>query len=391
MTHSTIMPTYFSQMPIAFTQGRGIWLWDTEDNKYLDSFSGIAVCNLGHAHPAITKAVTKQARLLLHTSNNFRILNQEKLADKLTKIAGMEQVFFCNSGAEANEAALKLTRAYARKKSIQNPVVVTMKNSFHGRTFATLSASGLERLQAGFEPILAGFTYVTLNDMNELKKLATENTNIVAIMLEPIQGDGGIFAATKEYLHGVRSLCDQNDWLMILDEVQTGIGRTGKWFGYQNFDVIPDIITNSKALANGFPIGICMVRGKACNLFGPGKHGTTFGGSPIICAVALAVLETIEKLDLLQHTQEVGQYLLERLRQKLGDRIVAIRGCGLMLGVELAKNCLNIPSLGLKHQILLNVVNNNTIRLLPALIINEHQVDDLVKRLVKTIDNFLAI
>ena len=391
MTHSSIMPTYYSQLPIAFARGRGVWLWDTENVKYLDSFSGIAVCNLGHSHPEVTKATIKQAKLLLHTSNNFRILNQEKLADKLTKVAGMEQAFFCNSGAEANEAALKLTRVYARKKGIQNPVVVTMKNSFHGRTFATLSASGIERLQTGFEPILSGFTYVTLNDIFELKKLAAENANIVAIMLEPIQGDGGLFAATKEYLNCIRQLCDQNDWLMILDEVQTGIGRTGKWFGYQNFDIIPDIITNSKALANGFPIGVCLVRGKACNLFAPGKHGTTFGGSPIICAIALSVLETIEKLNLLEHVQEISQYLRDKLQQKLGSKVVAIRGSGLMLGVELPKNCLSIPSLGLKRHILLNVVNNNTIRLLPALIINERQVDELVKRLAKTIDDFLAV
>ncbi len=391
MTHSTIMPTYFSQMPLVFTRGRGVWLWDTAGNKYLDSFSGVAVCNLGHAHPAITKAVTEQAKLLLHTSNNFRILNQEKLADKLTQVAGMEQVFFCNSGAEANEAALKLTRVYARKKGLQNPVVVTMRNSFHGRTFATLSASGLSRLQAGFEPILPGFTYVTLNDINELKKVSAENPNIIAIMLEPIQGDGGIFAATKEYLREVRDLCDQHDWLMILDEVQTGIGRTGTWFGYQNFTIVPDIITNSKALANGFPIGVCLARGKACNLFGPGKHGNTFGGSPIICAVALAVLETMEKLNLLQHTQEIGQYLLERLQQKLSGKVVAIRGRGLMLGIELEKTCFNVLTIGLKHQVLLNVVNNNTIRLLPALIINERQVDDLVKRLVKVVDSFLAM
>ena len=389
MPDNAIMPTYFSQMQIAFTRGRGIWLWDTENIKYLDSFAGVAVCNLGHSHPEVTKTIIKQSKLLLHTSNNFRILNQEKLADKLTKVAGMEQAFFCNSGAEANEVALKLTRIYARKKGIQNPVVVTMKNSFHGRTFATLSASGLERLQVGFEPILSGFTYVTLNDIGELQKLAAENTNIVAIMLEPIQGDGGLFAATKEYLNFIRSLCDKNDWLMILDEVQTGIGRTGKWFGYQNYDIIPDVITNAKALANGFPMGVCLVRGKACNLFAPGKHGTTFGGSPIICAIALSVLETIEKLDLLKHTEEVGQYLRDKLQQKLASKVVAIRGWGLMFGVELPKNCLSISNIGLKYQILLNVVNNNTVRLLPALIINERQVDDLVRRLVKTIDEFL--
>lgn len=389
MTYHSIMPTYYSQLPIAFTRGRGVWLWDKANTKYLDSFAGIAVCNLGHSHPAITKTVIKQSKLLLHTSNNFQTTNQEKLADKLTKIAKMEQAFFCNSGAEANEAALKLTRAYARKKGIQNPIVITMKNSFHGRTFGTLSASGLERLQTGFEPILSGFIYVSLNDINELKKVVASVPNIIAIMLEPIQGDGGIFAATKDYLGYIRNLCDQNDWLMILDEVQTGIGRTGKWFGYQNFDIIPDIITNAKALANGLPIGACLARGKACNLFAPGKHGTTFGGSPIVCATALSVLETIENLNLLEHTQEMGQYLRDKLQQKLGANIAAVRGCGLMVGVELPKSCLSIPNLGLKHQILLNVVNNNTVRLLPALIINERQIDELVKRLTKTINDFL--
>lgn len=382
------MPTYFSQMPIGFTRGRGVWLWDTEDQKYFDSYSGIAVCNLGHAHPEIAKAIYKQAKLLLHTSNNFRILNQEKLADKLTQIAGMEQVFFCNSGAEANEAAIKLTRAYARKKGITNPVVVTMKNSFHGRTMATLSASGLGRLQEGFEPILEGFTYVTLNDCAELTKLAAENKNIIAIMLEPIQGDGGIFAASDEYMKLIRNLCDQHDWLMICDEVQTGIGRTGKWFGYQNYAVIPDIITNAKALANGLPIGVCMARGKACNLFGPGKHGTTFGGTPIVCAVGLAVLETFEKLNLLAEVSKKEQYLRDKLQQKLGAKIVNIRGRGLMFGIELENNCLAIPKIGLNHKILLNVVNNNTVRLLPALIINEREIDELVKRLAKAINAF---
>jgi acetylornithine/N-succinyldiaminopimelate aminotransferase len=388
MSHKTIMPTYFSQMPIAFTRGRGIWLWDTDGKKYLDSFAGIAVCNLGHSHPAVTKAVSQQARLLVHTSNSFNILNQQKLADKLTKISGMEQAYFCNSGAEANEAALKLSRVYARKKGIKNPIVISMKSSFHGRTFGALSATGSERIQGGFEPILPGFIFVSLNDLDELKKVVLENSNVVAIMLEPIQGDGGLFAATREYLNLIRKLCDEKDLLMIIDEVQTGIGRTGKWFAFQHFNIVPDILTSAKALANGFPIGACLARGKACNLFGPGKHGSTFGGTPIVCAIALAVLETIEKLNLLEHVEEMGQYLLEKLKQKLDGRNFEIRGKGLMLGVDLGKPCLNIPSIGLKHQILLNIVNNTTIRLLPALIINERQIDDLVKRLVKSIDNF---
>lgn len=386
---NAVMPTYFSQLPIAFTRGRGIWLWDTTNEKYLDSFSGIAVCNLGHAHPEITRTIAKQAKLLLHTSNNFHIINQEKLATRLTQIAGMEQAFFCNSGAEANEAALKLTRMYARKKGLQNPIVVTMKNSFHGRTFGTLSASGLERLQIGFEPILSGFTHVTLNDITELKNLAATNPNIIAIMLEPIQGDGGIFAATREYLACIRELCDQHDWLMIFDEVQTGMGRTGTWFAHQHFNITPDILTNAKALANGLPVGVCMARGKACNLFTPGKHGNTFGGTPIVCAAALTVIDTIEKLNLLAHTQAMGSYLQDKLHQKLGAKVVAIRGRGLMLGVELPKNCLPIPTIGLKHKILLNVVNNNTIRLLPALIIKEQEIDELVKRLVRTVNEFL--
>jgi acetylornithine/N-succinyldiaminopimelate aminotransferase len=390
MIHSTIMPTYYSQLPIAFTRGKGVWLWDTDNKKYLDSFSGIAVCNLGHSHPEVTKAIAKQAKLLLHTSNNFHILNQEKLADKLTAVAGMEQAYFCNSGAEANEAALKLTRAYARKKNLQNPIVLTMKNSFHGRTFGALSASGLERLQAGFEPILSGFKYVTLNDTEELKNVVANTPNIIAIMLEPVQGDGGVFAASESYLRLIRGLCDQHDWLMILDEVQTGIGRTGTWFAYQHFDIKPDILTNAKALANGLPVGVCMARGKACNLFAPGKHGTTFGGTPIVCATGLTVLETIERDNILQHAQQMGDFLLTELKQTLGSKAASIRNLGMMFGVELGKDCLSIPAIGLKHQILLNVVHNNTVRLLPALIINEREAKLLVKRLNNAVEEFYS-
>lgn len=391
MTNKTaIMPTYYSQMQVAFAYGRGVWLWDTDGNKYLDALSGIAVCSLGHAHSKITAAIIQQAKKLLHTSNTYRIINQEKLAEKLVAVANMEQAYFCNSGAEANEAAIKLTRSYARKKNIAEPIVITMKNSFHGRTMGALSASGTERIQIGFEPLLSGFKYVAYNDIAELKQLVKENSNIIAIMLEPIQGDGGIQIASEEYLNTVRQLCDKYDLLMIVDEVQTGIGRTGKWFCHQHFNVIPDIITCAKALGNGLPIGACLARGKGCNLFGPGKHGTTFGGTPIVCAAALAVLETIENEKLLQNATEIGVYLQNKLKKVLKDKVVDVRGRGLMIGVELSKDCMPIVQIGLKYGLLFNITSNRVIRLLPPLILKKSHADEIAKRLVLSIDEFMG-
>lgn len=390
-TASHVMPTYFNQLPIAFDHGKGAWLWDTNGEKYLDALAGIAVCSLGHAHPNITAAISHQAAKLIHTHNTYKIPNQEELATVLSEVSGMEQAYFCNSGAEANEAAIKLTRMYARKKNIVNPIIITMKNSFHGRTFATLCATGNERIQIGFEPLMPGFWHVNLNDLQALEEVARTHPNLVAIMIEPIQGDGGIAIADISYLEAVRALCDKYDILMILDEVQTGIGRTGKWFAYQHTTIQPDVMTLAKALGNGVPIAVCLSRGKANNLFGPGKHGSTFGGNPLVCAVGLAVIKTMKAENIPQHAAEIGAYLLDKLKKTLpaaSPSIVDIRGKGLMIGIELNRPCMKIVAMGAEHRLLFNVVADKTIRILPPLIITREEADEIVKRLELTIKTF---
>jgi acetylornithine aminotransferase len=393
MTTNTIMPTYYNQMQVSFEYGRGVWLWDNENNQYLDSLAGIAVCGLGHAHPAITRTITEQASKLLHTSNTYTIRNQAELAEKLTKIADMEQAYFCNSGAEANETAIKLARLYARKKDISDPVIITMKHSFHGRTMATLSASGTERIQTGFEPLVKDFVYVQLNDIAELEAAVQQyKKDIVAIMLEPIQGDGGIQIASGDYLTRVRQICDTNDYLMILDEIQTGMGRTGKWFCHQHFTIQPDVLTVAKALGNGVPIAACLARGKACNLFGPGKHGSTFGGNPFVCAVGSTVIDTMKSENTLDNAASIGTYLIQQLKSTLSryPGVIDVRGKGLMIGVELDKPCMQLTNLGLKYRLLFNVTFNKVIRLLPPLIINQHEADEIVKRLDQCLAEYYA-
>ncbi len=389
---SHVMPTYFNQYPIAFERGAGAWLWDTEGTPYLDALSGIAVCGLGHTHPAITQAIVEQAHKVLHTSNTFKIPNQEKLADILCDISGMEQAYFCNSGAEANETAIKLSRLYARKKNIENPSVITLKNSFHGRSFATLSATGSERIQKGFEPLMSDFIHLPINDIEALQLTIQQDPNIVAILFECVQGDGGIHSVTSDYIHKIRALCNEHDLLMMIDEVQTGIGRTGQWFAYQHHDTWPDVVTSAKALGNGIPIGACMVRGKACHLFTPGKHGSTFGGNPLACAVGLAVIATMQKDELLAHVQQVGCYLRQQLTQAFEHHpnVVDIRGRGLMLGIELNRQAMDIMSIGIKHRLLFNVVANKVIRLLPPLIITTKEADDMVMRLKCIINEFVS-
>lgn len=388
-----IMPTYFNQMPVIFEYGRGVWLWDSNHEQYLDSLAGIAVCGLGHAHPAVTKAITEQANKLLHTSNTYTIAKQIELAEKLTHVAGMEQVYFCNSGAEANEAAIKLARLYARKKAIACPIIITMHHSFHGRSMATLSASGTPRIQMGFEPLVKDFMYVHLNDIAGLNEIVSEHKdNIIAIMLEPILGDGGIQLASHAYLQYVRKLCDDNDWLMILDEVQTGIARTGKWFCHQHTTIQPDVMTVAKSLANGVPIGACLTRAKACNLFGPGKHGSTFGGNPLACAAGSAVLNAIEEENILENARINGAYLQDQLktRFKKYPGVIDVRGMGLMIGIELNKPCMELTALGIKHKILFNITANKVVRLLPPLIITQEEADEIVDRLDHTLAEFFV-
>lgn len=390
-TISAIMPTYYNQIPVAFEHGKGAWLWDTAGKQYLDSLSGIAVCSLGHAHPAITAAICAQAGKLLHTSNTFHIPSQQQLAKKLIQISGMEQAFFCNSGAEANETALKITRLFAKQKNIANPTMIIMENAFHGRTLATLSASGSDRLQVGFEPLVPGFIRVPFNDLKILESLAKQDKNIVAVMVEPIQGEGGIYVPDDNYFAGIRAICDANDWLMIIDEIQTGIGRTGKWFAYQYNNILPDVLTVAKALGNGVPIGACLARGKACNLFAPGKHGSTFGGNPLACTTALAVLNTIEHDNILQNATEMGAYLQHRLKEQLSSipNVVAVRGKGLMIGVQLDRPCRDLVAIGVNHGLLFNVTADKVIRLLPPLIITKSEADQIVARLKASIEEFL--
>jgi acetylornithine/N-succinyldiaminopimelate aminotransferase len=388
---SKVMPTYYNQMPVSFQRGKGVWLWDENGEQYLDGLSGIAVCGLGHAHPEVTKTITEQAEKVLHTSNTFLIQNQIRLAEKLTQISGMDQAYFCNSGTEANETALKLTRLYARKKNIAAPMIITMRNSFHGRSLGTLSASGSDRLQQGFEPLVNEFVHVEMNNLDELNNTIDKyKENIVAIMLEPIQGDGGIQAASEEYLQHIRKLCDQHDWLMILDEVQTGVGRTGKWFAHQHTTIQPDIMTVAKALGNGVPIGACLARGKACNLFGPGKHGTTFGGNPFVCAVGCTVIESMRDEKVLENAEKVGEYLKKKLSDVLSKHsgFLGVRGKGLMIGVELDRNAMDLTTIGLKHKVLFNIVSNKVVRLLPPLILTESEADELVARLDSALTEF---
>ncbi|MFC3909851.1 aspartate aminotransferase family protein [Legionella dresdenensis] len=383
--------TSYSPLPITFTHGEGVWLYDEQGKAYLDGLSGIAVCGLGHAHPDVTKTIQQQAARLLHTSNTFQIREQQLLAEKLTAIAGMEQVFFANSGAEANEAAIKLTRLYGHKKGIETPSVIVMEKAFHGRTMATLTASGSRKVQAGFEPLVPGFIRAPFNDIEALKTIAHNRNDVVAIMLEPIQGEGGIYIADDSYLRAVADLCKRNDWMLILDEIQTGNGRTGEYFAYMHNNLKPDIVTTAKGLGNGVPISACLMSQRACDLFKPGNHGSTFGGNPLACATALTVLEVIERDKICDRVKISGAMLRDKLMENLGSHtsVRAIRGKGLMLGIELDRPATPARALGLANGVLFNVTAENVIRLLPPLIISDAEIDELVKRVSQTVFEFL--
>lgn len=385
--------TTYNPLPVTFTHGSGVWLYDEQGNAYLDSFSGIAVCGLGHAHPDVTRTIQQQAANLIHTSNAFQIKEQQLLAEKLTHLTGMEQAFFCNSGAEANEAAIKLARLYGHKKNIEKPAIIVMDGAFHGRTMATLTASSSRKGQAGYEPLLPGFIRAPFNDIAALRAIAGNSQDVVAVMLEPIQGEGGLIPVDESYLRAVAALCEQQGWLLILDEVQTGNGRTGKLFACMDLNIQPDILTTAKGLGNGVPIGACLMRKNACNLFKPGIHGSTFGGNPLACATALTVLEVIERDGLCETVAKGGIRLKDRLMKELGDHacVRSIRGKGYMLGIELDRPANDIKLLGLANGLLLNVTAEKVIRLLPPLIINEEEMDELIRRLVKTIEQFVAV
>lgn len=391
MTDS-VMPTY-GRLDVAFATGQGAWLTDTNNKQYLDALSGIAVCNLGHCHPAVTRAIQQQAETLIHTSNFYHIPLQSRLADRLTELSGMEQVFFCNSGAEANEAAIKLARKYGHNKGTDKPVVIVMDGSFHGRTMATLTATGNAKVQVGFDPLLPGFVRVPYNDLDALRMAIGHWPEAVAVLLEPIQGEGGIKTPDPEFLAGVRAICTQRQLLMILDEVQTGIGRTGEWFAFQhNEEVLPDVMTLAKGLGNGVPIGACLVADKAVGVLEAGNHGSTFGGNPLVCSAALAVLDSIEKEGLLSHTHQMGQSMLAAFENKLEGQagVKDIRGMGLMLGIELSVPCADLVKQALEQGLLINVTAESVIRLLPPLVINQEEADLIVDKVCKLIRGFLS-
>jgi acetylornithine aminotransferase len=385
------MNTY-SRIPVAFTHGEGVWVWDQSGKKYLDALAGIAVNTLGHAHPKLTRAIAEQSARLIHASNLYRIAEQERLAEKLAKISGTDAVFFCNSGCEANEAAIKLARLHGHGKGLESPGIVVMDKAFHGRTLATLSATGNRKVQAGFEPLVPGFVRVPLNDIEAVKRVAAQDKSVIAVLVEPIQGEGGINLTTMQYLRDLRELCDRQGWFLMVDEVQCGLGRTGKWFVYQHAGIEPDVVLLAKGLASGVPIGACLARGAAAEVFKPGTHGSTFGGNPLACVAALATLEAIEEQGLMDNAGRVGGILLAGLREALAGRpgVVEVRGHGLMIGVELERPCGELVGRAMEAGLLINVTMDNIVRLLPPLVMNEAEACQVLAILVPLVRAFLA-
>ncbi len=388
---SHLMNTY-ARLPVAFSHGDGSWLTDSDGKVYLDALSGIAVNTLGHNHPVLVAAIAAQAGRLLHSSNLYRIPQQEQLADKLAVLSGMDEIFFCNSGCEANEAAIKLARLYGHQQGVDSPATIVMEKAFHGRTMATLSATGNRKAQAGFEPLVAGFVRVPYNDLGAIRAIARYNKNIVAVMLEIVQGEGGIHSADIDFQRGLRALCDDREWLLICDEVQCGMGRTGSWFAFQHAGIRPDVVTLAKGLGGGVPIGACLVAGQATGLFQPGKHGSTFGGNQLAATAALTTIEVIERDGLIGNAVAVGALIRAGLAQALAgcQGVVDIRGQGLMIGIELDRACADLVTLGLDAGLLINVTADKVVRLLPPLTFSADEARELVSRLAKLIRDFLA-
>jgi len=387
----SIMPTY-ARLPVSFERGEGAWLWDNAGKKYLDCISGIAVCSIGHAHPDVAAAISEQAKTLIHTSNLYGIAHQQRLADKLTALSGMQQVFFSNSGAEANEAAIKVARLYGHNKGIDKPAIIVANGSFHGRTLATLSATGNAKVQAGFAPLVEGFIHVPYDDIEAIEQALANNPNVVAVLLEPVQGEGGINIPASDYLTKIRAICDQHDCLMMLDEIQSGLCRTGEWFAFQHSDITPDVMTLAKALGNGVPIGACITHGKATNVLGPGNHGSTFGGNPLACRAALAVIEVMEQNDLAQQAKQHSQKIVDDFKTEIGslDGVVDIRHLGMMIGIQLDRPCAELVKLALEQGLLINVTGNNVIRLLPVLLSDDSESKQLVTGVSALVKNFLV-
>ena len=382
-----LIPTYARQ-PLAFVRGEGVWLFDEAGHKYMDAISGIGVCNLGHCHPAVTRTLADQAGQLMHTSNLYRIPTQEALAERLCELSGMQSAFFSNSGAEANEAAIKIARLFGQRKGVSRPTVVVMEGSFHGRTMATLSATANAKVQEGFGPLLDGFVRVPFNDLDAVRALA-DNPDVVALLVEPIQGEGGINIPASDYLPGLRALCDEQDWLLMLDEIQSGNGRTGDYFACLGDKVTPDVLTTAKGLGNGFPIGACLVSGAASALFGPGSHGSTFGGNPLGCATALTVVETLSD-QVIPAVDAKGETLRAALRDRLADvpLVTGVRGRGLMIGVQLDRDCGELVGRAREADLLINVTAGSVVRLLPPLVINDDELRFLVDTLAQVIRDF---
>jgi acetylornithine/N-succinyldiaminopimelate aminotransferase len=392
MQSEHLMNTYGRQ-PVTFAKGEGVWLTDTAGDRYLDALSGVAVNGLGHAHPKFVAALNAQIARLIHVSNIYQIAEQDALADKLAALSGMDKVFFCNSGCEANEAAIKLARLYAHNKGIDHPEIIVMDQSFHGRTMATLSATGNRKVQAGFEPLVSGFVRVPFDDLDAVRAVASRNNHVVAILVEPVQGEGGIHipADMKAYFQGLREICDANGWLLMLDEVQSGIARTGTWFAFQHTGIMPDVMTLAKGLGSGVPIGACVARGIAANTFTPGKHGSTFGGNPLATAAGLATLNIIAEEKLLENAETTGNYIRQLFVQAFKDTpvVVNVRNAGMMIGIELDRPCAELVKQALAAKLLINVTSEKVVRLLPPLVMNKQEAEELVHRLAPLILNFI--
>jgi acetylornithine aminotransferase len=389
---SHLMPV-FGRQPISFVRGRGSYLYTEDGTEYLDALTGIAVCGLGHAHPTITEAIADQAATLIHTSNLFEVPWQTAAAQKLAQVAGMEEVFFSNSGAESNEGAIKIARKFGHMQGVANPKIIVADHSFHGRTLATLSATGNKKVQEGFAPLVEGFIRVPFGDVEAIEEAAIQHPDIVAILVEPIQGEGGVNTAPQgfSYLEDIRRICNQHNWLMILDEVQTGNGRTGKFFAYQHTNIVPDVLTTAKGLGNGFPIGAVMTQGRGVGVLTAGNHGSTYSGSALGSRVVYTVIDTIQKENLVENAAKMGGYIVEQLRQQLADQNVTVRGFGLMIGIELAKPCAELVDIARdEYKMIINVTAGSVVRLLPTLNITQAQADQLIERLVSMIKKFLA-
>jgi acetylornithine/N-succinyldiaminopimelate aminotransferase len=386
-----LMNTY-GRLPVAFSHGQGCRLFDEQGKSYLDALAGIAVNTLGHNHPRLVKALGDQVARLMHTSNLYRIVEAEAASDRLAGLSGMDEVFFCNSGCEANEAAIKLARIYGHQQGVEQPAIVVMEQAFHGRTLATLSATGNRKVQAGFEPLVTGFVRVPFDDIAAIEQLAARNPNIVAVLFEPIQGEGGINPAHKDFMLALRKICDQKKWLFMVDEVQCGIGRTGAWFAHQHAGIVPDVMTLAKGLGSGVPIGACLAAGRAAGVFKPGNHGSTFGGNPLACVAALTTLEVIEADHLMAHAVTLGTAIREGVQRGLSGvpGFVEVRGHGLMIGIELDRPCGDLVKRALAAGLLINVTAEKVVRLLPPLVMSDAEGAELVAALVPLIKEFLA-